>query len=689
MRKDIQALRAVAVVAVVVFHFWPSVLPGGFVGVDVFFVISGYLITSHLIRNPPRRARDFAAFWARRILRLLAPVILVVLVVLAAAVAFMSSGQWGDMAHQAVTSTFYVQNWQLIATATDYLDAHHAPSPFQHFWSLSVEEQYYIIWPFVVFGLSWISVRWLRSRAWMTYALGFALVVVMSLTVSIIMTTRNPAAAYFSTYSRMWELGIGSLLASFAPVVVPRIERHVNVRAGILMAGLLGIVLSVFLINDQTPFPGVAALAPTVAAALVILANDPDHPLNPRAFLSSRPVQFLGDTSYALYLWHWPLITLAPYALGRALGFGTSVVVLGVSILMAWLSTRFLEAPIRGTVVLRNRPPRIFAVGATSSAVVLVAALGLNSVVARDEEQSRVFVAEQASSSAACFGAPALDPRHHCPPSQPLATSPEFAKTDVSRGIRACLAWPPFPQPVSCTANPSASPTKRIALLGNSHAGHWLPALEVLAKKHGWQVDTFIVGVCLPTKARSPFEIGMAGLTKVELTDKCQQVMSKTLDTVARGHYDAVVMSLMDRMHQVTVSDYEATLRGFVESHERVLVIRDTPAPMDQNNVPADCVARNMADVDVCSGDPARWIGVDLLAEAALRVNSPLVRLVGVNQYLCAKTCPAVIGGVITYSDYNHLSTTMVKSLAPYIEPPLVSLLGAKSRAPTETGVRQ
>jgi peptidoglycan/LPS O-acetylase OafA/YrhL len=677
MRKDIQALRAVAVVAVVVFHFWPSVLPGGFIGVDVFFVISGYLITSHLMRNPPRRVRDFAAFWARRLLRLLPPVIFVVLVVLALAVAFMSSGRWADMAHQAVTSTFYVQNWQLIATATDYLNAHGAPSPFQHFWSLSVEEQYYIIWPFVIVALSWISTRWVRARASRTYAAGFSLVVAVSLTISIILTTRNPAEAYFSTYSRMWELGIGSLLASLAPAASARLHRHVTVRAGILTAGLLGIVLSVFLINDQTPFPGVAALAPTVAAALVILANDPDHPLNPRAFLSSRPVQFLGDTSYALYLWHWPLITLAAVYLGHPLGVRSALPVLAASIFMAWLSTRWLEAPIRGSVVLRNRPLRIFAVGAVSSSVVLVAAFGLTSVVARDQERSRIFVAEQASLFAQCFGAPASDLRHSCKP-QPLATSPGFAKTDVSRGVLTdCLAWPPYPQPVHCTTNPTAAPTRRIALLGNSHAGHWLPALEILAKKYGWQVDTYIVGVCVPTRAPSPFGTGMAGLTKVELTDKCQQVMSQTLDTVARGRYDTVVMSVMDRDHRVTVSDYEATLRSLVKAHEKVLVIRDTPAPMDQNNLPPDCVAHNTANVDACSGDPARWIGADPLAEASKQLRSPRVRLVDVNKYLCAKTCPAVIGGVIVYSDYDHLTATIVKTLTRYIEPSLVSLLAS------------
>ena len=225
---------------------------------------------------------------------------------------------------------------------------------------------------------------------------------------------------------------------------------------------------------------------------------------------------------------------------------------------------------------------------------------------------------------------------------------------------------------------PIGAPSKRIALLGNSHAGQWLPALEILAKKYGWQVDTYIVGVCVPTRALSPFEGGMAGLTKVELTDKCQQVESQTLDAVARGRYDAVVMSLQDRDHRVTVADYVATLRSLVESREKVLVIRDTPSPMDTNNLsPADCVGVNMANVDACSGDPARWIGVDPLTEVALRLNSASVRLVGVNQYLCAKTCPAVIGGVIVYSDYNHLTATMVKSLTPYIEPSLVTLLAS------------
>jgi hypothetical protein len=173
----------------------------------------------------------------------------------------------------------------------------------------------------------------------------------------------------------------------------------------------------------------------------------------------------------------------------------------------------------------------------------------------------------------------------------------------------------------------------------------------------------------------------MAGLTSGELTNKCQQVMSKTLDVVARGHYDTVVMSLMDRGHLVTIADYVATLSALVESHEKVLVIRDTPAPMDTNHLlPADCIAVNMANVDACSGNPARWIGVDPLAEAALRLNSPRVMLVGVNQYLCAQTCPVVIGGVITYRDYGHLTTTIVKSLAPYIEPSLVSLLGPVSQ---------
>ncbi len=149
-RVDIQALRALAVMGVVIYHLFPASLPGGFVGVDVFFVISGFLITSHLVSASPGRPRDFARFWSRRALRLLPPVGVVILATLGGIVLFVSSGQWKEFAREAVTSMLYVQNWQLISESTDYLDAQRAVSPFQHFWSLSVEEQYYLMWPLFV-----------------------------------------------------------------------------------------------------------------------------------------------------------------------------------------------------------------------------------------------------------------------------------------------------------------------------------------------------------------------------------------------------------------------------------------------------------------------------------------------------------------------------------------------------------
>jgi peptidoglycan/LPS O-acetylase OafA/YrhL len=318
VRKDIQGLRALAVVAVVVYHVWPRALPGGFVGVDVFFVISGFLITGQLLAAPPGRPASFVRFWGRRVLRLIPAAVVVIGFTLLGALLFMPSSEWQRVAREAVSSMFYVENWRLIADSTNYLDQHQSPSVFQHFWSLSVEEQYYLLWPFVVAALAWLSRRWTSARRRLTFALGFGVVVVTSLVLSITLTAANPSLAYFSTFTRLWELGIGSLLAVLAPAILTTIPARL--RMAVWLVGVLGLGVALVVIDDKTPFPGAAALLPTLAAAAVIAADDPQHRLNPRRLYYAGPVQHLGDTSYALYLWHWPLITMAPFVLDRKPG---------------------------------------------------------------------------------------------------------------------------------------------------------------------------------------------------------------------------------------------------------------------------------------------------------------------------------------------------------------------------------
>lgn len=685
MRKDIQALRAVAVLAVLLYHLWPLRLPGGFVGVDVFFVISGFLITSHLIKAPPRGLRDVVRFWGRRIQRLLPAVVVVITAVLVATVVWLPRSQWQESAHDALASMFYIENWRLITLATDYLDATKAHSAFQHFWSLSVEEQYYIVWPFVVGVLGWVSVRVFRSRASRTYALGFGIVVAASLAASVVLTTTNPAAAYFSTFTRMWELALGSLLAAVFPRWSTALRPHLRARAGLLLVGLAGILTSVLLIDDRTPFPGWVALVPTVATVAVILADDPASALNPRWLSGSRPVQFIGDTSYALYLWHWPMITLIPVVIGHALTTRDKLIVLALSVAVAWLSTRFVELPIRRSRALRRGTRRVFVGAVAASALVAAGSVGMSLAVARTQVATQETVAAAqaaAQSGGGCFGAAAMDPAYGCAPSSALLTTPEFAKSDFSKGIRDCLNWPPFPTTTVCTRGDTAAPSARIALMGNSHGGQWLPALEALATKNRWQVDTYVAAMCLPITAPTSFPGAINGVSAKDLTPMCQHYTQSLIDDVTAGSYDLVVISVMDLSAPPYTADYAATIKALTSAGKKVLVIRDTPSPMDNANETPDCVARHMNDLTLCSGAPTSWVRADPLADAAATIGTPTVRTVDLNRFLCsAQTCPPVIGGVIVYADINHMTATFAATLAPYLEPAIAGLLGEPARS--------
>ena len=674
-RLDIQALRAVAVLAVVIYHLWPNRLPGGFVGVDIFFVISGFLITSHLLKSPPRRARDFGRFWARRIQRLIPPVVVVIAFTLVCVLAVFPSALWRQLATESIASMFYFENWKLIADATDYLNAEGAPSPFQHFWSLSVEEQYYIVWPLLIGLLVAAAARVTKSSRRTVIVLGVALVVVTSFIVGLQMTSTNPAQAYFATYARMWELGIGSLLAAAAPYL-SRLRASSGARIALMVGGYAGIVAALFVIDEQTPFPGWIAILPTVATAAVIAAEDPAFRLNPRWLLHARPAQVVGDISYALYLWHWPLLITAGHALDRRLGHLDLLVVLGLSVLAGWLSTRFVETPVRQTKALKNRAGRVFGVGAVASLVILAFAVSITMRVDSTQAATQQDVVEQLSSNEECFGAGAADPAHSCPPDPALVTTPEFAKTDTSRGIKECLNWPPFDDLVTCDGGVSSEEaTAKVALFGDSHAGQWLPALEAISEDRAWDLDTYIVGICQPSAAQQQFPSGMGGLDAEELTDKCTDYIGDIVDEITGGGYDLVVMAAFDREPN-RVAAYAAVISEIADAGIEVAVMRDTPAPMDPSNLTPDCVAANIGAPQACDGTPTGWIGPDAMADAALELGNTNVRLIGLNHFLCNdQVCPATVGGVIAYSDSNHLTQTMVLTLRPYLEDALVPLV--------------
>ncbi len=379
VRPEIQALRAVAIGCVVLYHFWPAVLPAGFVGVDVFFVVSGFLITGLLLRDAERFGRvRLREFYVRRIRRILPAALVVLSACAIATLLFVPRIEWRPFLQQILSSALYVENWHLARDSQIPRRADLESTPVQHFWSLSVEEQFYLLWPLLIIAALWLAVRLGRRRlAIVAAVLGVA--TVASFAHGVALTAQDHNLAYFSTLSRAWEFGVGGLLA-LAPAIAG--ERLRRTRALAAWLGLAAIATAALTFTDHALFPGVIALVPVLGTAAVIWAGMPRASLSLSPVAALRPVQWFGDISYSLYLWHWPIIMFTPYLTGQPSQAPVMVLLLVLSIVVAAASKRWIEDPFRRAVPgERVRMPRARRVGVASAAA-LAAVVLLTSGVA-------------------------------------------------------------------------------------------------------------------------------------------------------------------------------------------------------------------------------------------------------------------------------------------------------------------
>ena len=688
LRTDIQGLRAVAVSLVVIYHLVPSSLTGGFIGVDVFFVISGFLITLHLMQRPPSGGRDLARFWGRRVRRLLPASLLVLATTLVFSRLIAPETQWGNTASQARAATLYVVNWLLARDSVDYLAAENAPSPVQHFWSLSVEEQFYFVWPILILGMVLLARRrrWNRDVAVLG---GLAVLVVTSLGYSIWETSHNPAAAYFVTPTRMWELGIGGLLAVMVAVRqrrgLPRLLPE-GPRVALAWVGFAAIAWTAWTYTGGTPFPGWQALVPVVGTALVIGAHSPMTRLSPGPLLAVRPMQWLGDVSYSVYLWHWQLIVLIPQLRSHEADALDRVAALVLTLVLAWLTKKYVEDRFRTPqwgIPLRKP----FLLGAAGM-VVVIALAGLQQLeVDRREARSEAELARALADRGPCFGAAALDDPAQCDPVpyDRIVPAPADAASDKSNayadvsGKADCFSYLPGFRQRRCTFGDPDSDVE-IALVGNSHAGQWLPALERLAERHGWRITTYLASQCAAAETRQAFPTP-AG------TDACETWVERTTRAVARSRPDAVVYTnrisvgaegrSFEDSGELYRDGMESVLRSWDEADLDVLVVRDTPAP--DASIP-DCLAQHPDDVRACDGPREEWLPADQSESAVERVGSPRVTFLDLTDHICPEeTCSAVIGGVVTYFDGSHMTATYAGTLDRYLGPPLRRVAAAGS----------
>jgi peptidoglycan/LPS O-acetylase OafA/YrhL len=361
-RPDIEGMRAIAVGLVLLFHGYGKPFSGGFVGVDVFFVISGFLITSLLLHEQSKDGRiSVRRFYARRVRRILPASALTVLVTIVAAYCLLGFISGNEVANAAKWTAVFAANIHFALIGTDYLGSQLPPSPLQHMWSLGVEEQFYLVWP-SLFLLLAVIVRLSRRRNVLHVLAAFLLVVIgASLAWSVIQTSSNATWAYFSPLTRAWELALGAMIAVIGPAVSRMPSTWVYQVAALL--GLAGIVVSALTLTSSTPYPGWAVAIPVVSSALLISAGCGNPQTVIGRALSVRPMQWLGARSYSLYLWHWPILVIAAQYAGHHLStWQNSGLLLGAVVASA-ITFRLIENPVRNSRVLKSRTGLTLAIG--------------------------------------------------------------------------------------------------------------------------------------------------------------------------------------------------------------------------------------------------------------------------------------------------------------------------------------
>lgn len=666
-RVDIQALRTIAVLAVVIFHAFPAVIPGGYLGVDVFFVISGYLMADLLLRTQLSTFPQAGSFWMRRVRRLMPAAITVIALTLLFILLVFPERRWVTTGKQGLGALFFSVNWQFVASSTNYLQSEEAPSPFQHFWSLSVEEQYYIALP-LLFILAALIARLISRDIRVMIRVSIGIIFATSLAFSIWFTNTNPAEAYFHTFTRAWELALGGLVAAFLPWIEGWINRP-GFAVRVIGYGL--IFASFWVFSQSTAIPGWAALIPTVGVAL-LLAQTKSTPFFNR-IEGTRPVQYIGDRSYSLYLVHWPILIIAAVWLpffAQPLGIG---MLLLVSLVLASLLKKYVEDPARFSPRLKS-PKRLIAVSLTGVIIVSLFA-GCSILFAKNQAKAAQKALTAVSntnvySSATCFGGMAVANtacHNALTTSGKIVPDALIASSDLPRAYNdGCWTYIPYTHFRKCTYG---SGTKTVALVGNSHAGQWLEPLLKIAKVDHFKVITLLASRCAATDAHLEFY-------NTAYSNGCHNYGKWVLSQLKANHVDLVVTAERQSLPIAGTSSLTASApqarAGYLTYLQkmlgvsRVLVVKDNVNPPMSRGVVPDCVEQHRSNYAACNWPLQARYWVDPQWQAANEVSNSHLYQLNLDSIMCpAGTCRAVIGGVLVYRDNSHVTNTFALSLTP------------------------
>jgi peptidoglycan/LPS O-acetylase OafA/YrhL len=678
-RPDIQGMRALAVGMVVIYHLNPSLLPGGFAGVDVFFVISGFLITGHLLREYHKTGRvALLDFWGRRAKRLVPAAAVVLTATWIAARFLLPATRLADTAAQIRASALYYQNWQLSWNAVDYLKADSAASPVQHFWSLSVEEQFYLGWP-LLFLLAALVARTARRQGREAAAADQArrarghqavfvlagVVVASSLAYSVYYTHANPSGAYFVTTTRIWELGLGGLMALLPARVGPLLSRY-----GLLgWAGLGLVVASAFVLSGTDAFPGVLALLPAGGAAALILGGAVAGRFGPARFTSARPLVFIGGISYSLYLWHWPVIVLWTTWSGHPVTLLSGLVIVAVSVALSWLTKVYVEDRVRTASLLSGHSWR--SVGTALAAVVPV--LLVTVYIAGEPPPWNGHLGPNYPGAAVL--ASKVTSGKTKP--EPVVPSPTAIKLPAYWQA-GCLVAETSAVVKECTYGDTKDPVLKVALAGDSIAGDWFTPLQKIALERHWELITDLHSVCPLTATvmvtpdtGGPYTPchawGAAVIHNFVTTVKPDVVITSELPGLATMAHPAGGAAAQSDIGDGMAQYWKQLQQAGIS----VVAIKESPSI--GLNVP-DCVSKNPDTRSKCAVPTARAIPKNSPLQYAAAADAGTVPVIDMNSLICKpEKCPPVVGNVLVYQDDHHLTSTYALTTTPYLEKRLLA----------------
>lgn len=681
-RRDIQAMRALAVSGVVVNHVWPGLLPGGYVGVDVFFVISGYLITSHLERDIARFGRvRLLTFYGRRASRLLPAAFLVTLSTLVALWAWVPFSVWERNVGEAIAATSYVENFHLVALSVNYMAHDEAASAFQHYWSLSAEEQFYLVWPVLLSVLAAASGWGARTyRAHDRRLLGFTMlgigaVLLLSLLASVIITSGDQPAAYFLTWTRAWEFAAGALVALLARRHAGQLVARPTTKKLIALAGWAAMAAAMVTFDEDTVFPGATALLPVVGAAAVIAAGEGSRSTPLRALTNLGPVQFVGEVSYAIYLWHWPLLVVLPYALGGR-DARTQLAVVGLTIVLAWLTRRHVELPMQRAKRIQSRGRLLLPLTAASMAVVMLAAWSLGQEGHRREAIAGQLLVDETSQP--CLGAAALDATCGDPYARPLI-SPVSNADKTFTISSSCVQNPQMTvgdgRPRwDCDLSGGRANAPRVWLVGDSHAQQLFPALGRAAVAGRWRVTGIAIGGCVP------FPVHQAPGGIPGRSENVCPGFGPAIDKAVRDERPDVVLVAISSRHETLddgsgesqesqyVRHLAPTIAAWTRAGVHVLGVSDNP--FLSGRLDASCTNQHLTDLPACSAPRSQVVQAWSFERAVdtMSTRTPGLGRISLVDHICDPlTCRSVVGGLNVLHDTNHLSAVYSRTLGPYL----------------------